>query len=760
MTGDWPGSNQTDFTMATFTGNDSWAWADRDAIDGTIQSDTFDLRAGDDSAWGDAGNDTMFGGYGDDSLSGEDGNDQLQGGYGDDRMEGNAGVDTLVGGSGDDLLYGDGSLANSALDRMDTLYGGDGRDTLYGGAGADRLYGGRGDDVIDLGSGSLMTGDIVDGGQGIDRVSIGYKPAGSGISFVARDFGLDYPAPGGFTLRGIEQFHVRGSDFGDALTGWIHDDSLQGGYGRDTLTGLGGDDSLHGGADSDTLLGGRGDDRIYGDQTGYYDWNEPTGAAGHDVIYAGFGNDAAEGDGGNDSIYGEQGNDDLSGGEGNDVLSGAQGRDVLKGGLGSDTMYGGAGDDELYSTWWLSHDQDSDRDFLDGGNGNDEIWMGVRDIAIGGNQAGTVDTVRMAFGDLPAGHALRAVGVTYNLLTQGQVRTILANGSEVEGFEVLDFYGGAGRDVITGGNLADWLDGGEGNDSLTGGNGNDVLDGADGNDVVAGGNGHDLFHDSDGASAPRNDTAYGGAGNDTFNDGRGADLFYGGDNDDQFLLGSFLRDEDYLADTIFGGTGWDKVSYLDADSGVFIDLASQWLNAGAALGDRIFEVEQIIGSSRDDVIYGDAAANFLDGGAHDDVLHGRAGRDTIRGGGGADELAGGSDADTFILEYDDSWFDHATYWPHDRIVDFTRGSDKLMVLAEDFGVTAANFRLLNQTWSTAAGTGPAFVYETDARRLWFDADGAGVDTDGDGAIDTDLDPILIASLDGITGLSVNDFTFL
>lgn len=51
--------------------------------------------------------------------------------------------------------------------------------------------------------------------------------------------------------------------------------------------------------------------------------------------------------------------------------------------------------------------------------------------------------------------------------------------------------GGAGNDVLNGGNGTDTLFGGAGDDTLFGGNGNDILDGGAGNDALFGGNGKD-----------------------------------------------------------------------------------------------------------------------------------------------------------------------------------------------------------------------------------------------------------------------------
>jgi serralysin len=53
--------------------------------------------------------------------------------------------------------------------------------------------------------------------------------------------------------------------------------------------------------------------------------------------------------------------------------------------------------------------------------------------------------------------------------------------------------GGAGDDVLDGGNQNDVLNGGLGNDYLIGGNQDDVLNGGAGNDTLVGGNQNDLY---------------------------------------------------------------------------------------------------------------------------------------------------------------------------------------------------------------------------------------------------------------------------
>ncbi|MCI0456007.1 MAG: hypothetical protein L0Z62_03385 [Gemmataceae bacterium] len=106
---------------------------------------------------GETGNDTLLGSNGNDTLLGMGGNDFLDGRGGDDIAEGWSGNDIILGGAGNDILAGgedndsmDGGAGNDLLDDTvdlpdetgttdDTLMAGDGNDTLEGGNGTDRL---------------------------------------------------------------------------------------------------------------------------------------------------------------------------------------------------------------------------------------------------------------------------------------------------------------------------------------------------------------------------------------------------------------------------------------------------------------------------------------------------------------------------------------------------------------------------------------------------------------------------------------------
>ena len=126
----------------------------------------------------------------------------------------------------------------------------------------------------------------------------------------------------------------------------------------------------------------------------------------------------------------------------------------------------------------------------------------------------------------------------------------------------------------------DELRGGGGADRIEGGDGADLLFGEDGNDRLIGGNGDDRLH--------------GGAGNDRLE----------------------------------GGAGSDWALY-DAGAAVTVNLAS-----GVATGqgsDTLLSIENVRGSSFNDVLIGNNSANIL------------------AGNGGSDVLTGGGGADVFVL---------------------------------------------------------------------------------------------------------------
>ncbi len=174
-----------------------------------------------------------------------------------------------------------------------------------------------------------------------------------------------------------------------------------------------------------------------------------------------------------------------------------------------------------------------------------------------------------------------------------QLRTLTTNSDSVEitasgRFEV---RGLAGNDVIA------VRPGTTGGDLLDGGDGNDTLNAAESDDVLIGGAGTDRLN--------------GGAGNDVLNGGAGGD-------------------------TLNGGDGIDTAVYSSSTAAVIISLNLDPLKStrgagGEATGDTLMSIENLTGSSYNDVLSGNAL---------DNQLVGMLGNDTLRGGDGNDLLVG------------------------------------------------------------------------------------------------------------------------
>ncbi|MCW0181429.1 MAG: hypothetical protein OJI70_06615 [Zavarzinia sp.] len=276
-----------------------------------------------------------------------------------------------------------------------------------------------------------------------------------------------------------------------------------------------------------------------------------------------------------------------------------------------------------------------------------------------------------------------------------------------EGIEALTFDGGSGADAVTTGNYDDRLNGGDGNDTLKAGGGNDELW-----------------------------------------DGNGSDKLYGGAGDDMLVR----TDEDGAGADVFDGqAGYDTLAFaIDAPDGVTIDLQNRALNDGLATGMTISNIEKIIGTDVADTIRGSAAAETFEGGGGADILDGRAGDDVLMGGEGGDILTGGTGKDMFA--YGEDVFDGSgAAGAGDLITDFQRGEDKIRIDREGFDLDADYaLALVVGADPAASGSKAQFLFESDNGRLWFDADGAG------GA----QEAVLIATLQGVTTLSVADFALV
>lgn len=431
--------------------------------------------------------------------------------------------------------------------------------------------------------------------------------------------------------------------------------------------------------------------------TTYYgtDWSESIyGGYGHDVIYA----------------YG--GNDLLWGGAGDDILYGGAGDDELYGGSGINDLYGGSGRDWFYmSPRTLGGDFSDDliRDFEFGLDRIDVSAWGVSDFA----QIKALLTTD-AYGDATLNayfdgqdHMLTLADVAPNQLLSSDFIYSTSGARDMTGSgwgDVLfgSAYGdrissGAGADILLGGAGDDDLIGGTGADRIVGGSGVDLVDYSGSNAGVtvrlngqASSGGH-----AEGDRVSEVEVAVGtgwrdvliGAGADNeLRGGGGRDSLFGMDGDDWLIGGNG-------ADRISGGAGIDTVDYSGSFTGVLGRLRGEG-EGGEAKGDRLYGVENLIGSAHADTLIGDAGANWLEGGAGNDTLYGVDGDDVLVGGRGNDILTGGHGSDLYRFDGD---------WGHDTVRGFDAGAGVTDVLRLDSSRFSGFADVMAHTTDTAQG---------------------------------------------------------
>lgn len=247
--------------------------------------------------------------------------------------------------------------------------------------------------------------------------------------------------------------------------------------------------------------------------------------------------------------------------------------------------------------------------------------------------------------------------------------------------------GDDGNDTLVGGSGNDRLVGGNGNDRLNGGNGSDRLIGGDGNDILDGGRGDDLIQP--GSNTGFGDIILGSTGNDTIDISGGGSAYWfdygnlsenlkirvfqksgsvdkgalgkdtitgietfagsgglnliGGSGDD--IIRASLSEGLFVrmigndgADTFIGGGAYDQVRWrADGDTGVSVRVTDYKGGMGGtaidAFGntDTFRRIDEIRGSSADDVLRGGSGWDRFDPDAGNDIVNGRGGdRDVVR----------------------------------------------------------------------------------------------------------------------------------
>ena len=124
------------------------------------------------------------------------------------------------------------------------------------------------------------------------------------------------------------------------------------------------------------------------------------------------------------------------------------------------------------------------------------------------------------------------------------------------------------------------------------------------------------------------DTLRGLAGADTLNGGPGADVLDGGEDagekdnmitarDAMDLNGDGDTDDPGEGAIVAGPASVDIATYAGAMAGITVNLATGRGTAGDADGDRLVNIEQVIGSSNDDTFIAGAGPDNIIGGDHD-----------------------------------------------------------------------------------------------------------------------------------------------
>jgi serralysin len=471
-------------------------------------------------------------------------------------------------------------------------------------------------------------------------------------------------------LDGQGRFRVLGTDGANLIQGGSGGDLIEGRGGSDILQGNAGDDSLYGDVGNDSLIGGAGDDFL---DRGYAGAPFPDtfprdlpsvelaqqgpppqlqGSEGTDTLEGGLGNDEYGVDNrsdlvvekageGHDTIYtsltsytlgshledlvfrnGDPTNPDADAdptvsvtGVGNELDN------VIIGGIGSDYLIGGAGNDTLVGNFRRSTAPDR----LEGGTGDDQYEIDLREDVIVENFGEGIDTIRLTIGErdnplasdptssIEPGILLFASYSLSNPSNPGlaNVENLTLVGRfdynvEVDPYNSFTLEGNALDNEIVGAEGNDILRGLTGNDSLIGGIGNDTLTGGAGSDYYEVDNVNDVVDESDDVAVDPTTPGQRG-GRDTI-----ATFM------DSYILPSNV--ENLTATRSFQVLSEEKTLSGVVITGIYApDVARTF--TGNSLDN------EIVGGEKNDTVAGGAGNDFLIGGIGDDRLAGESGND-------------------------------------------------------------------------------------------------------------------------------------
>ncbi|PLY07443.1 MAG: hypothetical protein C0625_04505 [Arcobacter sp.] len=509
----------------------------------------------------------------------------------------------------DNIILGSETIEN-------TINGGIANDTVTTGIANDVIYGNTGNDIITSGLGD----DIVDGGDGNDTLDFSSIDNTNNIGVDANLLTGVVTGDGTDSVTNIE--NITGTQDNDILTGDNGINILKGEKGADTLFGNDGNDTIDGGISSDTIEGGLGDDLLIGgtglDTVSYEHAKSATSQGVNisledDVNNPGIG--SATGIDGIDTLYdfenviGSNYNDTIKGNSSANIINALAEDDFIVGYTGNDTIDGGDGIDTVdFSTANSGEEIDLSINRARGGNGTDRLY--------------NIENV---------------IGSNYNDEITGNDENNVLDGKENDD----TIFGGKGNDTLFGGFDNDTLFGGEGDDKLDGGEGEDT---ANYSYVTTGGvevtlktpnvsqdtinAGNDLLIDIE--------NLIGTSFNDTLSGDSNANSLVGGAGNDTISTGGISGiGEDYID----GGSGNDDLlTFTDSPNAISLDLAITTTQDSGFGELTVKNIENVEGSSYNDLIQGNSSANTLYGFEGNDTLKGREGNDFLDGGNGIDEV--------------------------------------------------------------------------------------------------------------------------
>lgn len=426
---------------------------------------------------------------------------------------------------------------------------------------------------------------------------------------------------------------LTGGNSPDIILGLDGNDALSGNDGGDTLSGGSGNDVLNGGAGADFMAGGDGNDTYYVDSP--HDTVSERNNQGNDLVYATVPYTLTAHverlvlDGSAD-IYG-------TGNEADNTLVGNRGDNILDGGKGADRMVGGAGDDTYYIN------QAGDK-VVEASNGGTDTVISDISFTLGHN----VENLTLAGND-----DLSATGNTLrNILTGNDGNNTLDGGTNIDWMR-----GGKGDDTYMVDNSADKITelANGGTDSVTS-SANYVLSANVENLTLTGNGAIDGQGNASANTITGNDAANKLYADDTVGDGHGGgDQLNGAGGDDTLYSGDG-------SNTLDGGDGTsDSADYSHFSTSISVTMDSFTASVVKTGGgtDSLVNIENVRGSSAADTFNVSSAGSFY-GGSGDDTmsdsltdavapkLYGESGNDTLTLVGDGGTMDGGANDDVLI----------------------------------------------------------------------------------------------------------------